>query len=198
MSDGCLRVVRCVLLTHRTATSQRRAGPAFLFLKLLHQARDSAVFSLKTHPALKHLKPRADTGGEGRERGVQQYASNYAGTPLPPFPPACAPPLSVAHKKNVTPSDTSVPVCGSVASIQRTKTDDGSHARTTWFDVDDAQSAMIFLDRFGVDRHSASGGRPLSSSPRGRQVAERPLVVLGVERARASREPIALRTAAGN
>ena len=43
--------------------------------------------------------------------------------------------------------------------------------------------------------HSASGGRPLSSSPRERQVAERPLVVLGVERARASREPIALRTA---
>ena len=37
-------------------------------------------------------------------------------------------------------------------------------------------------------RHSASGGRRLlsSSSPRERQVAERPLVVLGVERARAS------------
>ena len=49
------------------------------------------------------------------------------------------------------------------------------------------QNAMIFLiDRSEVDRHSASGGRPLSNSPRERQVAERPLVVLGVERARAS------------
>ena len=80
------------------------------------------------------------------------------------------------------------------------KADDDSHPRTAWFDVDDASKTPERYDIIGsfggrpapapaLGLCPLSGGsRPLSSSPRARerQVAERPLEVLGVERARAS------------
>ena len=162
-------------------------------VKGVHQPRDSAVFPLQTNnrssssskqqkqPAPlppKHHRQRTGTGDEGQKRGEQQYAIDCVQT----LPPRLRPPVLTA--------------VGCSA-----KTDDDSHARTAWFDVDDASETVERHDicgsywgrpALGVDRHSASGGRPLSSSPRERQVAERPLVALGVERARASREPIAL------
>ena len=48
----------------------------------------------------KHLRQRADTGGEGQKRGGQQCA--LPAHTAPPSPPACAPPLADARSSERT------------------------------------------------------------------------------------------------
>ena len=185
--------MRCVLLTHSAATSQRRA-PAprqrCIFLKTnshsgsgqpAHEHTSSghrrwrtekrgreAVHILPPPPfsvllcataarclLAQHnppLPPRNTSNREwaqtmkGGEWGEQQYAESRIHALLPPSPPACASPLSGAQAASPRLR---------LPSHLRIKTDDDSHARTTWFDVDDASKTAERHDILG-----SFGGRP--------------------------------------
>ena len=93
----------------------------------------------------KHHGHRADTGGEGQKRGEQQYAIGCVGTPPPPSPPACAPPLS-AVGFSVRPSATPRDLIGHriAAAVVR-----GLPEHTSVY-----VSAAVQLERRRLERHS--------------------------------------------